>query len=58
MSGQHTSIVSLTMLLVDGSPGSMSLVEKLERKQNRGLRLITGQSMSSPYEALRAEATA
>ena len=29
---------------------------KLERVQNRVLRLITGQSMSSPYEALRAEA--
>ena len=35
---------------------SNSLVEKLERVQNRGLRLITGQSMSSPCEALRAEA--
>ena len=36
---------------------SNSLVEKLERVQNRGLRLITGQSMSSPCEALRAKAT-
>ena len=36
---------------------SKSLVEKLEREQKRELKLIIGQSMSSPCEGLRAEAT-
>ena len=36
---------------------SNNSVEKLERTQNRGLRLITDQSMSSPCEYLRSEAT-
>ena len=36
---------------------SNSLVEKLERIHNRGFRLITGQSMSTLCETLRAEAT-
>ena len=31
-------------------------IEKLERAQNRALRIITGQVQSAPLEAVRAEA--
>jgi hypothetical protein len=44
------------MLVVDGFPGCLPLVWILKRSQNRNLRIITGQLVLTPTDALRVEA--